>query len=246
MSSPKYLVTALAYSSIFLAGYASANDLGSKLAGCVSISSAVARLDCFDKIASEAATAPAGALAPSPDAPTSTTSGNAETDKSKPPSDQVSANVDVPKNEPPPKVPEGDWLVSDDTDPITDKKNITLMLPADNYQSGDLRNTPVLVIRCKNNRTEIYVTTHKYLGSDGQSISYRLDARPARTEYWTISTSGTALFSTRHIAFIKEIMDIKTLLMEVRPYRDPRMLIRFDLTGLPHVIKGVQTLCNWR
>jgi len=99
-----------------------------------------------------------------------------------------------------------------------------------------------MILRCENNKTNAYIPTGMFLGTDSIRVTSRLGKNKAKKKNWNISTDNKALFVRKPIGFIKNLMKNKTLLLEFVPYAESRRLIEFDITGLPDEIKKLSHL----
>ena len=200
---------------------------------CSSMSSAVQRLDCYDKLPALASenqskTHPSGGDTPS----TANNLAQPPSIAPTPPSDNQTV------------APEGKWLVLEDKDEMTDKSNVILMLESE--ESASPRRNETLIIRCRNNKTDVFVNFDKYLGYSSPKITYRIGSNPPKIQNWSESTTKKSAFSPNPIALIKELLTGNSLLVEAYPYQEGRLLVKFDTTNLSNSIHKVQTLCNWK
>jgi len=111
--------------------------------------------------------------------------------------------------------------------------------------------TPELVVRCKESKTDAYVVTGSAAqpesGSYGTySVRIRLDDRPARSQRWSESTDNTGLFSSDPVAFAKELSAARRLRFEFTPFNASPAVAEFDLQGLRDVLPEVAEACHWR
>jgi hypothetical protein len=88
----------------------------------------------------------------------------------------------------------GKWRVSSEVSPIDDSTNVYVSLLADNTVSGQFGDEvrPMLLVRCKEKGTEVFVRWELYLGIDTTQVLHRLDDRAAQTKKWGVSTDHTA------------------------------------------------------
>lgn len=82
------------------------------------------------------------------------------------------------------------WRINKKTSRIDDSSNVTISLDADSSISGWPRktNTPTLILRCKERKTEAYIVTgmspQVEYGTDGATVTLRFDKEKA-TKYQT-------------------------------------------------------------
>lgn len=160
---------------------------------------------------------------------------------------KTKANQNDVKTSSPPVVETGKWRVSKQASLIDDSANVYLSLLADSdVRSGYKTTRPSLNIRCKENKTEVFVSWDLYLGIDKIAMLTRLDKDPATRQWWVISTDYKAAFAPNNdIAFTKQLMAYKRLLAQVTPYGESPVMVTFDLTGLTKAIEPLQSACHW-
>ncbi|OHB72424.1 MAG: hypothetical protein A2W23_07650 [Planctomycetes bacterium RBG_16_43_13] len=142
----------------------------------------------------------------------------------------------------------GKWRISTETSPIDDSKNVYLALSAEESIKAMLGTSlPVLFLRCKENKTEVYIAWGVYLGLEETTMLIRFDSKKATTSTWNISTDNMATFYRGSvIAFIRSIVGYKQLLVQVTPYGESPVMVTFDLAGLEEAVKQLQETCNWK
>jgi type VI secretion system protein VasI len=138
----------------------------------------------------------------------------------------------------------GMWSVRVDKNPVDDSKKVTLVLDAKSGKSNWGKSV-FLVIRCKSNKTEMYINWQDYLGSEAHVLT-RIGSKKAKTKEWGLSTDSKATFHPRGtIGFIKEMMTANKLLAQVTPYNDNPITAIFDTKGLINAIKPLRETCHW-
>jgi len=153
--------------------------------------------------------------------------------------------VDRPKSNT--TVGKGQWIVQSDRSPIDDSVNVFLALRSkEAIKSGYNTVRPTLILRCSENRTEVYVTWDLYLGLDSTRILERFDSQKARTRSWGVSTDRKAsFFRGGHVGFAKKMMEHEKLLLQVTPYGESPVMATFALGGLGEAIKPLREACHW-
>jgi type VI secretion system protein VasI len=137
----------------------------------------------------------------------------------------------------------GQWSQYNFKDQFTDQPGVLLSLDEDPDPTHSKSAT--LVIRCKNNRTELWVNWQQYLGSGQKVVIYRIDGRPSQQKTWGISTDRDSTFSSGAIPLIKELIAAKTFLVGVSGLNGSNIISSFTLDGIKEAIKPVQKTCNW-
>jgi type VI secretion system protein VasI len=143
------------------------------------------------------------------------------------------------------------WVVSTETSRIDDSKTVILRLQAENDISGWPRKTvtPSLVIRCKERQTEAYFVTGMSpmveYGTDGATITLRIDKASAFKLRAGKSTDGDALFLPSAVSQIKKLMTGTSLLFEFVPFNSSPQMASFQIAGLAEAVKPVKEACKW-
>jgi type VI secretion system protein VasI len=156
-----------------------------------------------------------------------------------------SRGLNKPQNITPSITGKGDWHIFIDKNPVDDTRTVHLGLQAGSEHSrGD--ETPLLIIRCKSNETDLYIVWHDYLGSEAYVLT-RIGDEKAETKEWSLSTKSEAtIYPASPIAFIKKVMTHDQLIAEVTPYNENPVTLIFKTTGLVNAIKPVQETCHWK
>lgn len=182
-------------------------EVDKDLAVCAAMTNSVARLACFDSLASERGAAP-------------------------------SSDSTTPDGS-------GKWETSTDTDPLTDKAIHYAILEADSGV-GRLGRKPTMIIRCKDNRTEMFITWNSYLGSDSISTTYRIDKQPAQKSGWSLSTDKrAAFFPGSPVPTLKQLEGSTSFVANVTPYNESPVTAVFDTTGAEKALADIRKGCNW-
>lgn len=139
------------------------------------------------------------------------------------------------------------WIKNEDESKLDNSK--TLMY--DRFSSNMLSNSygkegpAALVVRCKNNQTESYIAWNSYLGIEPVKVSYRIDTDPIKRVTCDISSDHTAFFIRKPIAFLKELIGKKELIVQVRPYQSGPQEAEFSLEGIDKVVQDISEACKW-
>jgi len=140
----------------------------------------------------------------------------------------------------------GKWSVSATLSPIDDSKNVTLSLEANESVGARYRRvTPTLILRCKERKTDAYISWDAYLGLEQTTVLTRLDDRPASKSEWSLSTDNKATFAPQAKTFIKGLLGHSRLVSQVTPYSESPVLVTFDLAGLDAALKPLSDACHW-
>jgi type VI secretion system protein VasI len=147
---------------------------------------------------------------------------------------------------------EGKWSIHTKTSLVDDSTNVFLFLSAESEISGwpSKISTPELIIRCKENKTEMYINTGiashvEYGNTDSATVTLRLDKEDSFTVKMGKSTDGEALFFSQPIVYVKRLMNHSQLLFQFTPFNSSPTMTTFELDGLKRVIKPLRTHCHW-
>jgi type VI secretion system protein VasI len=141
----------------------------------------------------------------------------------------------------------GAWRTSTEISPIDDSTNVHLSLDSSDTIAGQFGDTvqPVLYVRCKERKTEVFVVWGVYLGIGETDVLQRLDDSPARTLEWSLSTDYKAAFYPgSDVAFARELQKHERLLLRVTPYGEKPVTATFNLAGLENALE-LKKACRW-
>ena len=147
---------------------------------------------------------------------------------------------------------ESRWNVYHDVSTMDDTKGITLTLKADNEIRAWLKQPqPMLVIRCHENKTEVYVQTGatpdpEYGRYNEATVRIRLDKQPAFKQVWSESTDREALFARNGVHLAKQLAKANHMAFQFTPFNSPPAIAEFTLTGLDGVLGQVAKACHWK
>lgn len=136
------------------------------------------------------------------------------------------------------------WFVNEETNPTDDSKTVTIYTESETGKNRYGKNI-TFVIRCKSNKTDVFINWGDYLGLDDTSVLTRIDSKDARTEQWDLSTDSKATFRRRPIAFLKTMMPSEKLIAQTTPYRENQITAVFNTAGLNEVIEPLRKECQW-
>lgn len=139
------------------------------------------------------------------------------------------------------------WITDIKTDPLTDKSIYTSLLFADQGK-GRYGDSIIMLVRCKNNTTEMYISWSSYLGSDSIRTTYRVGKSPAKTSSWDLSTdSKAAFFPGTPVPLLKEFISVEdpSFVANVTPYNKSPVTAIFNITGAEQALADIRKGCNW-
>lgn len=137
------------------------------------------------------------------------------------------------------------WAVVASIDPITDQRNISFILEAE--QPGRWGH-PALVIRCRNGNLEALIDPKDFLGSDNRRIAIRFGTDPPTQEIWSEAAGHTALFvpGNRVLAelFVRKLAKYDRFVAQVTPYNRAPVSMVFQLAGIDKVSQELLEVCG--
>lgn len=138
----------------------------------------------------------------------------------------------------------GRWVVMSDKDVITDKKQVVLILTASSA-AGRSYDEMGLVIKCDNDKTDMFVNWGNPPLEGKIDITDRIDnEKPAKSD-WTLSNNGTMTFKKDPIPFLKRLLKAKKYSARIAPSNDVPITVIFETEGLDNAIKELREACRW-
>lgn len=132
----------------------------------------------------------------------------------------------------------GQWTMETVRDPVDDSTTVALALLG-------AANEAQLVLRCRQNKPEVYVDWARFLGSAPTPVVTRFGGAKAETRRWPISSDKkAAFFPGDKRLFIRQLLSVDRLVVQVTPFAESPMTEVFDVRGLPAVIRPLKETCN--
>lgn len=144
------------------------------------------------------------------------------------------------------------WTENSSVNAMDNTKQVTLALKADNdIQSFIGSATPSLIIRCKENSTDAYVSLGtqvevEYGETDSAKVRVKYDDGSPIGERWSKATSGDALFSPAANTFAKKLATSQTFMFEFTPFQKSAETVTFNVRGLDKHLGKVASACGWQ
>ena len=137
------------------------------------------------------------------------------------------------------------WTVEVKTNPIDD--STTVMIYTSSTQGQSRWGVPLaLILRCKSDKTEVYINWRDFLGSDSVRVTTRIGSEEAETKTWGLSTDNEATFyPDNDIRFIKQLFGNNRLVAQTTPYNESPVTAIFDISGLEDAIVELREVCGW-
>lgn len=145
------------------------------------------------------------------------------------------------------------WTTIPSRSSFDDSPTVELQLEAETPISGwpGKVETPVLVLRCKEHKTEAYVQTGmaanvEYGRFDEATVRIRVDRDPATTTIGSESTDHHALFFKEPISLIKSLLKGEQMIFGFTPFNSSAVETKFDLRGLDAAVVPLREACGWK
>lgn len=147
---------------------------------------------------------------------------------------------------------EGAWRLERSRSQLDDSETVVLYLDANEPIQAWLRSpVPTLFIRCKENKTEVYIRTETSANPELSSYSQatvrlRLDKKPAFKQTWSESTDNEALFAPGAIELARKLAKAEILTFEFTPFNASPAVATFTVAGLGDHLGMVAEACHWK
>lgn len=135
--------------------------------------------------------------------------------------------------------PNNTWQIRKSLDEIDDSKIIHALLDAEND------NDIYLMVRCKNNRTELMIYWDTFLWEDTQKVTTRVGKEKAITTSWSGSTGKRATFSERPIPLIKKMLKEDKFVARIKERNGTPITAIFNTSGMEEAVQEISETCNW-
>ncbi len=102
-----------------------------------------------------------------------------------------------------------------------------------------------MVMRCRRNRTELYIRWQDYLGSWAY-VRTRVGGDDRGTRQWNLSADARSSYYPRGtVGFIEDMIEAGSAEFEVTPYVQDPVTAVFDMSELGNAIGPLREACGW-
>jgi hypothetical protein len=112
------------------------------------------------------------------------------------------------------------------------------------------RARPVLVVRCLDRRTEVFVATGSASSiesrTDSHTVHVRIDDDQEAVQQWSDSESGQELFAPDGVALVRRLARARSMQFGFTPYNAKRVTAQFVVDGFEPLAGLVAKTCTWR
>ena len=124
----------------------------------------------------------------------------------------------------------GEWYPYIQTDKITDETSFALIYIDETQKAG------MLSVLFTGGNMIFAVITNKYFSEDDTKVIYRFDSEKAVTVSGITGTNNTSVIFYNN-DFLEKLKTCTTLIIRVKPYKDPYIDFEIDLTGFNEMYK---------
>lgn len=106
---------------------------------------------------------------------------------------------------------------------------------------------PTLVIRCRSQAIEAFVTTGSLKIDprvEGKTVTISMDGEPVRTEQWADSDDRTALFVPDPVAFTQRLRTARSFHLGYSPHNSSDVVAQFHVSGIDGLIGAASKHCG--
>lgn len=162
----------------------------------------------------------------------------------------------------------GEWKILEGSSPIDDSKTVIAIVASEEpIRTRMGRSTrPELIMRCKEGKATAYVIIDVFLKTDSIHVTSRIDAAPAVTASWDISTDYKSVFVSRswakanglrkpdgwgalsgweNLVFMNRMLTAKRLVLRLTPYGANPVTMAFDVSGFGEHYPSIAEACGW-
>ena len=106
---------------------------------------------------------------------------------------------------------------------------------------------PRLVVRCKENKTKVYINYGSSLEffEDYLTVLTRFDRHPAQENHWGLSTDKEAIFAPAGVSWARKIADAQKLFVRFTPSGESPVSATFHLMGSAEAMRPLRKACGW-
>jgi type VI secretion system protein VasI len=135
------------------------------------------------------------------------------------------------------------WSFKSEVSPLDDKPIVFIFKESnESVKVGYKTIRPVLFIRFKEGNLSCFINYGIFLGTGYTSVTMRMDKKDPRTHKWEISNNRESIFYPSGVKwFVDNLIESKTLLIQVTPYGESTITNSFDLKGIQESIKPILT-----
>lgn len=144
---------------------------------------------------------------------------------------------------------EGNWQHHVEKSAITDKSSSYWWVDAQHTvpNSIGLQSYPALGVACVENETRLIINLQDYMGSDPQTVEYRIDSGKVHSEFAYPSRDGRVIgfWGEPAIPVLRRMAGAKKVAVGAEPWNQGRKEAVFNVSGIDQVIADIRKTCGW-
>lgn len=114
------------------------------------------------------------------------------------------------------------------------------------YNNHSFKSQPSIIIRCKDNKTELYIDFDTTMTCHGtMKLGLKIDNEKPYFENWQSSTDCSGLFSPQPIKLIKKLKGHQKLVVKFVPFQQGDVNTTFNLDEINDVQAEIAETCKW-
>lgn len=141
----------------------------------------------------------------------------------------------------------GGWQISDETRLLDNARVFSGILDSSNEipNSVGKADHASIIVRCSAGQLEVYVTWPVFLGTRSiPPVKYKFGAGEIKSEYWSPSDGGTAIFVRDTQSFANALAAEVPLVVQVQPYRGGVIEAAFQTQGAAQIVATALSACR--
>jgi type VI secretion system protein VasI len=136
------------------------------------------------------------------------------------------------------------WIPSTYTDPFTDEQILSASLKA-KPGSSRLGSEPILVLRCRNNKLDMFINWRISLKNYAQT-QFRIGSEQASSSAWALSTDGrSAFYPADTVEAVRKIVNSDKVAASVAPSEESPVIAVFDVSEALSQLQEIKDKCPW-
>lgn len=143
-------------------------------------------------------------------------------------------------------VPESEWSIKAEANPIDDSQTVSLSLNAKNVKSRSGK--PItLFLRCESGQAKAYLMWYDFLGASNATITTRFDDAKAFTTKWPVTSDNLGVIIPGDVLqFIKNLEAVNQLVVQVDPHNGGSVTAIFNTIGLTQAVRPFAEACGFK
>ena len=138
----------------------------------------------------------------------------------------------------------GEWLLSDNRDPISDEHFISALLQDRESRASRYQIYPYISVSCVNNSVLlISIEWGEFLGFDDREVDWRVNDEPASTETWAL-VDDDSVYAPGVSQKLSDLLRADKITARVHREASSSLTAEWDTEGFAEVYKTVYDACK--